>query len=122
MDELLLKEYGIEPLSIQELDLGADSRARIYRVESKEGQSYFVKISEVANSFTHLLKELGIHEVIAPIPTLNQDWKVPFEGKKLTVFPFVEGKIALENPLSEKQWIEFGQLLRRVHQLCLLMV
>lgn len=115
----LRQNFGLTVTGIEFLPLGYDSYAGVYRVQA-EGQVYFLKvksdtIGELGVRLPCYLKEQGIGQVIAPLPTLTQELWGKVDHFTLILYPFVEGKNGWRVELSDNQWIEFGAVLKRLH-------
>src|SRR5215211_6943980 len=70
----LNENYSIRVSGVEFLPIGNDSSAFAYRVEAKNGNSYFLKvrrkITNLAGLFVpRFLKDNGIKQVIAPLST-----------------------------------------------------
>ena len=95
IQECLASEYQIVAEKLNELHLGADVHATIYKAESIDGQKYFVKSkknqSENIGSFVlELLKMSGIQNVNLPIHSQSGKLVQACNDFDLIVFPFVE--------------------------------
>jgi len=74
----LSENYSIQVHDIEFLPIGNDPSAFAYRVEAKDGEWYFLKLkkdlSNPAGLFVpRFLKDNGIEQVIAPLPTTSQE-------------------------------------------------
>jgi spectinomycin phosphotransferase len=115
--------YGPRVLSVVFLPLGHDPNAAVYEVVSREGTSYFLKVRfgpvhEPGLLVPRALIDLGIPNVLAPLPTLSSDLWCPLGGHpgfSAVLYPFVRGESAMVAGLSDDQWREFGSTLRDVH-------
>ena len=115
-------DYGILASLIEKLPIGADMNASVYKVKTQSCQSYFVKIKRVHQHdlsliILDLLHSSGIKQIIAPIKTLRGDHSVRIQDFIFTVYPFINGKNGFDCNLTDEQWIEFGKVLRRIHEL-----
>jgi spectinomycin phosphotransferase len=116
----LNENFSIEVSDIGFLPIGNDSSAFSYRVEAKNGDSYFLKvrrkITNLAGLFVpRFLKDNGIEQVVAPLPTKMQELSVEMDGFALILYPFITGNEAMKVGLTDAQWIEFGATLKRIH-------
>ncbi|MGB0388018.1 MAG: phosphotransferase, partial [Ardenticatenaceae bacterium] len=125
----LRERYGLRVCGVAFLPLGNDSTAWVYRVRTDEpgGRSYFLKVKrgrvyEPALFVPRYLKDQGIEQVVAPLPTnvAGGDeralWaRVDDTEFALILYPFVEGRTGMESGMSDEQWVELGQVLRRIH-------
>src|SRR5215207_9035057 len=92
----LHENYSIQGSDIKFLPIGNDSSAFSYRVEAKDGNSYFLKIrKEISNRaglfVPRYLKDSGIEQVIAPLPAHTQELSVEMDGFALILYPFIMG-------------------------------
>lgn len=115
-------DYGIDPTRIVPLGLGADSDARVARVEAADGSAYFLKIKigregddDLGAAVARALAGGGIGQVVAPLPTKAGALRVEVGGFALILSPFVDGRTGWDVGLSVEQWAEFGGILQRIH-------
>jgi spectinomycin phosphotransferase len=116
----LRNEYGLHIERIHFLPLGADLSTTVYRVVTKDGTSYFLKVkkgdfNEASIAIPNFLSTLGIKQVIPSLTTkTGQLWAnlYPF---KMILYSFVEGHPAFEGVMSNQQWLEYGTALKRFH-------
>lgn len=114
--------YGLRINKVELLALGADYQASVYRAESAEGKPYFVKVRQGPFSEAHfeameLLQQAGVSEIIAPIRT-REGMQAQQAGEySLIVYPFIEAESGFGRALSDRQWVQFGKALRRVHEI-----
>ena len=116
----LNENYLIQVSNIEFLPIGNDASAFSYRVEAKNGISYFLKvrrkITNLAGLFVpRFLKDNGIEQVIAPLPTKTQELSVEMDGFALILYPFITGNEAMKVGMTDAQWTEFGATLKRIH-------
>lgn len=123
-DEKILRclsvEYELTAARLDFLPLGADLNTAVYRAETTNGAAYFVKlrrgdVNPACVAVPRHLADLGMPQVIPPIPTrAGQLWSI-LPPYNVILSPFVHGRNAYERRLSEAQWIEFGAALKRFH-------
>ena len=117
----LRDEYGLDAESISFLPLGADVDSSVYRVLSKDGRDYFVKLrkwdlfNEASVVIPNFLSALGIKQVIPPLTTQTGQLWANLNPYKMILYPFVGGQAGLDIKMSNQQWIEFGAALKRFH-------
>jgi spectinomycin phosphotransferase len=116
----LNENFSIEVSDIGFLPIGNDSSAFAYRVEAKSGNSYFLKvrrkITNLAGLFVpRFLKDNGIEQVVAPLPTKMQELSVEMDGFALILYPFITGNEAMKVGMTDAHWTEFGATLKRIH-------
>lgn len=117
--EFLKIHYGINIHTAQDIADGADMNACVYKADSNSN-SYFVKIkygvhNEINLSIIRLLHNSGIKEVISPIQTLDGKLFQQLEHFKIIVYPFIHAPNGFTQDLTEKQWIQLGKVLRKIH-------
>ena len=116
----LHENYSIFVNGIEFLPLGNDSSAWAYRVDAKDKSSYFLKLKKgILNLAGHFvprfLKDNGIEQVIAPLPTKTQELVVEMDEFALILYPFITGNEAMKVGMTDSQWTEFGSVLKRIH-------
>lgn len=117
---LLKEHYEIDVTGVQELPLGADLKASVYRVESPDQKKYFVKVRHGSFDQKNLdvlafLQSQGIRNIIAPMQNRNGNLVQKESGFSIVVFPFIEGEDAFHQSLNDQQWIQFGTVLSKIH-------
>ena len=117
----LSDEYGLKTTEIAFLALGADADTAVYRVSADDDAAYFLKLRRhgaFAPATVEILQLLHDHEVVPVITpraaTTGRLW-TSIADFALTLYPFVEGRDGIEVPLSDRQWIEFGAAVKRLH-------
>lgn len=116
----ILAGYGIDAAQVRLLPFGADSWAWAYRVQTKDGKLYFLKvrkrtIDEYSLQVPHLLNGYGITQVIAPIPNNSGSLSTKVDDCQLVLYSFVEGNTGKLQGMTTADWIGFGQAVRRIH-------
>lgn len=116
----LRASYGIPVTEIEFLPLGNDSIAWVYRVRTHDGQPYFLKVKQGAVYEPSLLvprylKDNGIEQVVAPLPTTSDRLWATVADFTMILYPFIEGQMAARKGMRDSQWVEFGQVLKRMH-------
>jgi spectinomycin phosphotransferase len=116
----LENEYGLRVEQIAFLPLGADLNTAVYRLLTNDQTFYFVKlrqgdINRAAVTVPKYLSDLGIEQIIPPLPTQNGGLWASLRHFKLILYPYVEGRNGFERNLSDRQWVEFGTALKRFH-------
>ena len=103
------------------LPLGADANTAVYRATTADKTPYFIKLRHISGFrasaviVPKFLSDLGIAQIIPPLPTCTGELWVRFGSYNMIVFPFVQGKNGFEQPLTAAQRIEFGRALKKVH-------
>jgi spectinomycin phosphotransferase len=112
--------YGLTPGNIAFLPLGADQNTAVFRVTTRDGTAYFLKLrrgafDETSVTLPEWFSTQGLAQVIAPLPTLHGALWGALDAFKLILYPFVEGRNAYEVPLSDVQWRTFGWAVQCIH-------
>ncbi len=112
--------YGLPMAHVTFLPLGADQDTAVYRADAADGATYFCKLRRgelFAPSVTvpHWLHAQGSAHVIAPYATHDGALWTRLEPFTVMVSPFVEGRDAVDAPLSARQMVEFGAATRQLH-------
>jgi len=120
----LNENYSVQISRIEFLPIGNDATAFSYRVDARDGNSYFLKLktnlSNLAALFVpRFLKDHDIEQIVAPIPTRTQKLVEEIDGFALILYPFISGNEAMKVGMSDAQWTEFGSILRQIHSTAL---
>ncbi len=116
----LKNKYNLRDALVEFLPLGADQNTAVYRVHAQGDRLYFLKLrkgvfDETSVTLPNHLRDQGIAQIIAPLPTkTGQPWTSLKEFKTI-LYPYVEGRNGYEVELSDRQWVEFGAAIKRVH-------
>lgn len=119
----LRTHYALDVLGVSYLPIGYDLNAFVYRVETATGERYFLKarrgpVDEAALAVPKALRERGIPNILAPLPTQTGDlWCTlnASEGCTIVLYPFIDGEDAMVAGMSAEQWRVFGETLQAVH-------
>ncbi len=116
----LLANYGLEAAAITFLPLGYDAAAAVYRVVSADGAVWFCKVRfgalrEPVLQVPRALLDIGIRNVLAPVPTRSSALWCALDDAAVVLHPFIDGDNAMEHGLTNAQWREFGATLRAIH-------
>lgn len=119
--DCLNTNYDIEVNTLILLPIGADMNASVYKAETQNGLSYFVKLKcghrfDVSLAILALLHASGIQQIILPIKTTNDELTQHINDFTLTVYPFVDGQNGFCYNLTNDQWVTLGKVLRQVHE------
>lgn len=95
--DCLSTKYGIVATTLILLPLGADMNASVYKAETCNGQSYFVKLkrghhSDISVTLLELLQASGIQQIIPSIKAIDGKLTQHINDFTLTVYPFVNGQ------------------------------
>src|SRR6266498_1869808 len=96
----LQDHYDLNPITLEFLPRGRDYTAGVYRVVSKEGTSYLLKVKsgvlyEPCCLVPRYLSTQGISAVVAPIPTRSNSLWTKLEDWTIIVYPFLQGDTSL---------------------------
>lgn len=125
-DQLIINclntDYGIEAATLTFLPLGADMNASVYKAQTYDQTSYFIKLKrghhhDISVVIAELLHDAGIQPIIPPMRTLLGQSTQRIEDFTLIVYPFVEGQDGFSRNLTDNQWFKLGKALRQVHEL-----
>jgi len=125
-DQLIINclniDYGIEVATLTFLPIGADMNASVYKAQTYDQRSYFVKLKrghhhDISVVIVELLHDAGIQQIIPPIKTLLGQLTQRIEDFTLIVYPFVEGQDGFSCNLTDNQWFKLGKALRQVHEI-----
>jgi len=115
--------YDLKVTILTFIPLGADIDASVYKAQTHDQSSYFIKLKrghhEIGPIIQLLLHDAGIPQIIAPIKTHNGRSTYDVDGFTLTVYPFIEGKDGFSRDLTNNQWVVLGKALRQIHELVL---
>jgi len=115
-------EYGLRIVQIDFLPLGNDLNTAVYRVIADNARPYFLKLrrgefDQITVAIPRLLSNQGMAQIIAPIATSAGQLSARMDACALLLFPFVEGQNGFEVEVSDRQRIEIGAALKRLHTL-----
>lgn len=116
----LRDSYGVRAADIEFLPLGYDYNAGVYRVRDDTGQDYFLKarrdaVCEPGIHVARALKAQGIRQVVAPLPTVTGALCGYADSFALLLYPYIVGQSGMDAGLTDVQWVEYGAVLRRIH-------
>lgn len=115
----LSESFRIPVGGIDFLPVGNDSNSWLFRVNT-DNEKYFLKVKkgityEPSVIVPRYLKDEGIDQVVAPIPTKAGGLWEKVDNFALTLYPFIDGETGMKVGMSENQWIEFGSVLKKIH-------
>jgi spectinomycin phosphotransferase len=123
-DEVILtglrERYGILASGVTFLPIGNDSTAWVYRVTASDGAGYFLKVKRGAVDPASLIvpryvRDHGMTQAVAPLPVRDGDLSARLDPFTLILYPFIEGENGMSAGLTDAQWVEYGEALRRLH-------
>ena len=114
--------YGIAATTLTLLPIGADTNASIYKAQTFDQASYFIKLKlghhhDIGVEIVELLQRAGTSQIIPPIKTIHGKSTQPIDDFTLIVYPFVEGQDGFSRSLTDDQWIKLGKTLKLVHEI-----
>ncbi len=116
----LQEAYGLDIAFLTFLPLGADLDTAVYRATTAHKTAYFVKLrrgpfDEAAVAVPKFLSDQGLRQIIPPLPTRSGQLWANFGPGKLILYPFVVGQNGFQVKVSDRQRIELGTALKRLH-------
>lgn len=114
--------YDIDVSRLTFLPLGADMQASVYKAETQNQSSYFVKLkwghsNNISTVIITLLCDAGIQHIIPIVKTTNGQTTQVIGDYTMTVSPFMDGWDGFSQDLTEDQWITLGKVMRWIHEL-----
>jgi spectinomycin phosphotransferase len=112
--------YGLTAQQLTFLPLGADLNTAVYRAVTENETPYFVKLRKdnfdpTSVALPKFLSDLNISNIIPPLRTQTGQLWSTVESFNLILYPFIEGQNGFEIDLSDHDWFEFGQALKKIH-------
>ncbi len=122
IEDWLRDFYEIEAAKVERISVGADLDASIYKVQTSDKGSYFVKVVQrrsydVPMAILELLQGAGVEQLIHPIKTKAGKSAHQVGDLTLIVYPFIQGEDGFSRFLNDEQWIALGKALRQVHEM-----
>lgn len=120
--DCLNTDYGIKVTTLTFLPLGADINASVYKAETHDQSSYFIKLKrghhhDISATIIALLHDAGIQQIIPPIKNKHGQPIQHIDDFTLIVFPFVEGQDGFSRDLTNDQWVILGKVMRQIHEI-----
>lgn len=114
--------YDIEAIKLTVLPLGADLNASVFKAQTQNQLSYFVKIKheispDININILELLEKNKIQHIITPVKTINGHSTQRSENNTFIVYPFIDGENGFSRSLSDEQWLVLGKTLRQIHEI-----
>jgi spectinomycin phosphotransferase len=113
------EEYGLRVAELAFLPLGADLGTAVYRVDTDDGTSSFLKLrkgsEEITVTVPLFLKSQDIQEIIPPLETKSKQSWAEFGEYRLILYPFINGKDGFEQELTDHHRQSLGTALKRIH-------
>jgi spectinomycin phosphotransferase len=116
----LRADYGLPAVEIVFLPLGADQNTAVYRAVAGDGRTYFVKLrrepfDETSVALPKWLHDRPIAQIIAPLTTHSGRLRADLDVFKVVLYPFIGGRDGYEVELTDRQWVDLGAGLKRIH-------
>jgi spectinomycin phosphotransferase len=116
----LSDEFGLQNASVKFLPLGADLNTAVYRVELPSGQRFLLKLrsgefAENSAVFPKLLFDQSVEQVIPPILSCSGKPSTRLDQYCVILYPYIDGKDGFQVELSDEQWVEFGNAVKKIH-------
>ncbi|HNS50680.1 MAG TPA: phosphotransferase [Anaerolineae bacterium] len=120
----LQRAYGVEPVEIAFLPLGADVQSAVFRVAAAGGLAYFLKVrwgtfDEMSVALPGYLASQGMRQIIPPLQTRRGMLWAKMGGGRAVLYRWVEGHDGFAAAFSPAQWAELGAALRKLHEISL---
>jgi len=117
--DCLNTDYGIKVAKLTFLSIGADMNASVYKAETHDESSYFIKLKrsrhhDISATIIALLHNAGIQQIIPPIKTNHGQPIQHIDDFSLIVSPFVEGQDGFSRNLTDDQWVTLGKVMRQI--------
>ena len=114
--------YGIEVATLIIIPLGADMHASVYKAQTHNQSSYFVKLKhghhhDISTIIITLLRNAGIQQIIPIVKTIRGQATQRIDDFTLTVSPFVDGRDGCSRDLTDNQWYTLGKVTRQIHEI-----
>lgn len=118
--QCLLDAYELKVDQISFLPLGADFNTAVYRVTANDKTDYFLKLRggdfcDASVVVAKCLSQLGLKHVIPPLTTKSGEYWTNLNSFKVILYPYIDGRNAVEEKLSDQQWIQFGTAIKKLH-------
>ncbi|MEH1057076.1 aminoglycoside phosphotransferase family protein [Micromonospora sp. CPCC 206171] len=102
------------------MPVGLDGQAWAYRVDTSDSERYFLKMrrgefTSAAVLLPGFLRAQGVRQVVAPIDLPDGGTDRGFGDYRLLLYPFHDGGSLWGSGLTDRQWIEYGEFLGRLH-------
>jgi spectinomycin phosphotransferase len=115
----LEEHYDLPIQALEFLALGHDARAWTFRAVTGSGEAVFVKIRRRVDAarlrLVRFLRDQGLDAIVAPIAASDGALSVAIDELRLIAYPFVNGGIAAELGLDDRQWVEYGRIVGALH-------
>jgi spectinomycin phosphotransferase len=112
--------WAVDVADLVFMPVGLDGQAWAYRVDTFDGERYFLKLrrgrfTRAAVLLPGFLRARGVRQVVAPIDRRDGEADRGFGDYRLLLYPFHDGGSLWGRGLTDHQWIEYGEFLGRLH-------
>jgi spectinomycin phosphotransferase len=112
--------WAVDIANLVFMPVGLDGHAWAYRVDTSDGERYFLKMrrgefTRAAVLLPGFLGAQGVRQVVAPIDLPDGAAGRGFGDYRLLLYPFHDGGSLWGRGLTDRQWIEYGEFLGRLH-------
>lgn len=119
--ECLYNHYNLDVTHLTPLFLGADINACLFKAQTSDLKSYFVKLKQgisrdISVDILELLHTAGLEQIILPMTTTQGQLTQHVDECTLIVYPYVESQNGFIQMLTDDQWFSLGKALRIVHE------
>lgn len=119
----LQDQYDLYPVTLEFLPIGLDYHAGVYRVVSKEGTAYLLKVKsgplyEPSCLVPRYLRDQGIISVVAPLPAKDNALWTQLDDWIAMLYPFIDGNTSWLG-MTDAHWKDVGTTFKRIHQVML---
>ena len=117
-------EYGIKVAGVTFLPLGVDVNTAVYRVDTPDSRSYFLKLRKglfdpICVAIPHLLSQRGIQNVIPPVENRKSQLSGRLSSRstkyRMMLYPYIHGKDGYQVKMADHHWLELGSTFKKVH-------
>jgi spectinomycin phosphotransferase len=120
--DCLRMAYDLPFTQVEFLPLGADRYTAVYRARLENDSAFFARLrsgtfDELNVRLVKMMSEAGVKPVIAPLATSTGQLWTSLDEFKLMLYPYIAGRNMYEVDLTDRQWVEFGTALQRLHTL-----
>ncbi|MDQ2999273.1 MAG: phosphotransferase, partial [Chloroflexota bacterium] len=118
----LQRDYSLQIIQINFLPLGNDLNTAVYRVVADDARPYFLKLrrgefDEITVAIPRLLSDQGMAQIIAPIATSSGKLSTRVGAFAIMLSPFIDGQNGFKVEVTDRQRVEIGAALKRMHTL-----
>ncbi|MET8365315.1 aminoglycoside phosphotransferase family protein [Micromonospora sp. NPDC005194] len=112
--------WAVDVADLVFMPVGLDGQAWAYRVDTSDGERYFLKMrrgefTQAAVLLPRFLRAQGVRQVVAPIDLPGGGACRGFGDYQLLLYPFHDGGSLWGRGLTDGQWVEYGEFLGRLH-------